>query len=46
LFAGPLAKYKGTPVDLLAKAMIKEAGENVSGVRIIENNEIFEIAEK
>jgi uncharacterized protein YbjT (DUF2867 family) len=46
LFAGPLAKYKGTPVDLLAKAMIKEAGENVSGVRIIENNEIFEISEK
>ena len=46
LFAGPLAKYKGTPADLLAKAMIKEAGKNVSGVRIIENGEIFEIAEK
>jgi uncharacterized protein YbjT (DUF2867 family) len=46
LFAGPLAKYRGTPADVLAKAMIKISGENVTGVRIMENDEIFKIAEK
>ena len=46
LFAGPLAKYKGTPVDLLAKAMIIEASGNKTGVNIIENDEIFVIAKK
>ena len=46
LFAGPLAKYKGTPVDLLAGVMIKLANEDKTGVRIVENDEIFEIAEK
>lgn len=46
LFAGPLAKYKGTPVNTLAKAMIIEANENVTGVHIIENDEIFKIAAK
>jgi len=46
LFAGPLAKYKGTPAGVLAKAMINEAGSNATGVHIIENEEIFVIAEK
>jgi uncharacterized protein YbjT (DUF2867 family) len=38
LFAGPLAKYRGTPADILAKAMIAEASKNVAGVHIIEND--------
>ena len=46
LFAGPLAKYKGTPVNLLAKAMIKLANDDKPGVRIIENEQIFVVAEK
>lgn len=46
LFSGPLRKYKGTPVNLLANAMIKAALEDSNGTRIIENEEIFEIAEK
>ena len=46
LFAGPLRKYKGTPVNLLAKAMITEANKDITGTHIIENQEIFEIAEK
>ena len=46
LFIGPLAKYKGTPIDMLAKAMIRVAGEDVEGMRIIENEEIFKIAGK
>ena len=46
LFAGPLGKYKGTPVDVLAGAMIKLANDGTNGNRIIENKEIFTIAEK
>ena len=46
IFSGPLAKYKGTPARLLARAMIKKAGENLSGFHIIENDEIFKIAGK
>ncbi len=46
LFAGPLAKYKGTPVDLLAGVMIKMANGDKAGVQIVENDEIFAIAEK
>jgi uncharacterized protein YbjT (DUF2867 family) len=46
LFAGPLAKYKGTPVDLLARVMVKLANDDKQGLRIIENDEIFVIAEK
>lgn len=46
LFAGPLGKYKGTPATLLATAMIKLANEGNTGARIIENDEIFRIAEK
>jgi uncharacterized protein YbjT (DUF2867 family) len=46
LFAGPLAKYKGTPVDLLAGVMIKLANDDKQGARIIENDEIFVAAGK
>ena len=46
LFVGLLAKYKGTPVDLLAKAMIAQANGNKAGVNIIENDQIFVIAKK
>lgn len=41
LFAGPLKKYKGTPVDVLAKKMVKTALEENSGVQIIENEDIL-----
>lgn len=41
LFAGPLKKYKGTPVDLLAKRMVEEAAKAGKGVRIYENEEIL-----
>lgn len=48
LFAGPFAKYKGTPVYLLAKKMIRVAQEKepsslekIPLVRIIENEEIL-----
>jgi uncharacterized protein YbjT (DUF2867 family) len=46
LFAGPLAKYKGTPVSLLARIMIQQANKAQPRLRIIENDEIFVIAEK
>lgn len=46
LFSGPLKKYKGTPVDLLGKLMVKLAQEKHAGARIIENEEIFALAEK
>jgi uncharacterized protein YbjT (DUF2867 family) len=46
LFAGPLAKYKGTPADLLARVMVKLANDDKQGVRIIENDEIFVADEK
>ena len=41
LFVGALKKYKGTPVDLLGKLMVKLAQEKSTGVRIIENEEIM-----
>lgn len=46
IFAGPLKMYKGTPVDMLAQQMVKLATGTSKGVRIIENKEIFELAEK
>ncbi len=46
LFAGPLSKYKGTPANVLAAAMILLANSSTTGQRIIENDEIFTIAEK
>jgi uncharacterized protein YbjT (DUF2867 family) len=45
VFAGPLKKYKGTPVVLLAAAMLKAANAGWNGVRIVENEEIFDLAE-
>ena len=41
LFAGPLKKYAGTPVTVLAKKMIEAAAKNASGVQIHENDEIL-----
>jgi uncharacterized protein YbjT (DUF2867 family) len=46
LFSGPLKKYRGTPVSILSKAMINGCLENSRGVRIIENDAIFVLAEK
>lgn len=47
LFAGPLQKYKGTPVSLLAKQMVKAANtDSYNGVVVIENDAIFEMAKK
>lgn len=46
LFAGALAKYKGTPVNLLASVMIQQANKVQPRLHIIENQEIFAIAEK
>lgn len=40
LFAGPLARYKGTPADLLAQKMVAYAQQHIKGVRIVENEEI------
>ena len=45
IFSGPLKKYKGTPVDVLATAMIKSANAGWIGTRIVENEEIFVLAE-
>lgn len=41
LFSGPFKKYQGTPAGLLAKKMVALAQENITGVRIIENEEIM-----
>lgn len=41
LFAGPLKKYAGTPVNVLAKKMIEAAARNTSGIQIHENDEIL-----
>jgi uncharacterized protein YbjT (DUF2867 family) len=47
LFSGPLRKYKGTPVDMLARVMVSSANRKQDKVRIIENEEIFKLdAEK
>jgi len=46
LFAGPLKKYKGTPADLLARLMVSLTQEKTTDTRIIENDEIFVLAEK
>ena len=44
LFAGPLKAYRGTPVDLLAKQMVKLGTGIGKGIRVVENIEIFELA--
>ncbi|MFN8287371.1 MAG: oxidoreductase [Chitinophagales bacterium] len=41
LFAGPLRKYRGTPVDLLARRMLAESQKGTKGARIYENEEIL-----
>lgn len=41
-FIGPLAKYRGTPVAVLAKLMVNKAQQVQPRVRIIENNEILD----
>ncbi len=41
LFAGPLKKYSGTPVDILAAKMIHFAQQNMTGVCVFENEEIL-----
>ncbi len=46
LFAGPLAKYRGTPAQVVAKAMVNSALVEKAGTCIIENEEIFVRAEK
>ena len=41
LFIGPLRKYQGTPVDLLAAQMVKWGTSEKSGVIIVENQDIL-----
>ncbi len=43
LFAGPLKKYRGTPVDMLARVMVQLAIGNIRGEKVVENDEIFEL---
>ncbi len=42
LFAGPLKKYAGTPIQVLAKKMVDSASEGNKGIRIFENEEIIQ----
>ena len=44
LFAGPLEKYKGIEADTVAQAMINAVQKPYTGVRIVENLEIFDWA--
>ena len=44
LFSGPLEKYKGMPADTVAQAMINAVQKPYTGVRIVENLEIFDWA--
>lgn len=46
LFAGSLKKYRGTPVDLLARVMIQLVTDKTTGLKVVENNEIFELDSK
>lgn len=41
LFAGPLRKYAGTPVDLLGRLMVKLGTGNQKGLHVLENEEIL-----
>ena len=41
LFAGPLRKYAGTPVDLLGRLMVKLGTGQATGTHILENEEIL-----
>jgi uncharacterized protein YbjT (DUF2867 family) len=44
LFAGPLTKYKGIPIDVVVHAMNNAVQKPYKGVRIVENLEIFDWA--
>jgi uncharacterized protein YbjT (DUF2867 family) len=46
LFAGPLAKYRGTPASYVAEAMIKTALVETPKLTILENLDIFKVVEK
>jgi uncharacterized protein YbjT (DUF2867 family) len=41
LFIGPLKKYQGTPVNLLAAQMVKWGTSEKSGLIIVENQDIL-----
>ena len=43
LFVGPLLKYKGIHADVVAKAMIKAAKQDVQGFTVYESGEMQEI---
>lgn len=42
LFAGPLKKYAGAPITILAKKMVELANAGNKGIRIFENEEIIQ----
>jgi uncharacterized protein YbjT (DUF2867 family) len=44
VFSGPLAKYKGIPADIVARAMLNAVQKPYKGVDIVENLDIFEWA--
>jgi uncharacterized protein YbjT (DUF2867 family) len=46
VFNGPLKKYRGINVSIVAEAMLKGAAADLKGCHIIENDKIFELAEK
>jgi uncharacterized protein YbjT (DUF2867 family) len=43
--AGPLARWKPVPVEAVAAAMVAVANGELTGVRIVENDEIHRLAE-
>ncbi|MCW5907820.1 MAG: oxidoreductase [Chitinophagales bacterium] len=46
LFCGPFKKYRGTPAVLVAQVMVKLGASNSKGVQVLENENIFEEAER
>ena len=42
---GPLARWRPVPAEAVAAAMVAVAGETLKGVRIVENDEIHQLAE-
>jgi hypothetical protein len=42
--AGPLARWKPVPVEVVAAAMIAVAAGALTGVRVVENEEIHRLA--
>lgn len=43
VFVGLMKQYRGTPVDMLARVMVKLGAVNNKGIKLVENNEIFEL---